>query len=161
MTGDAESCKSICHGVGWPSPAHAAPALANTPPALAAIAAKRDNAFIPRPAPLLLDRVINRRRNNRARKNPNFARAATASCHGMTPPVWRVLSRGAMSLAGLAAIREFPVPPNHNRGLLQCTHDRSAAAADNPKTPINRRSWAIIQGLNRPSASHNDLTLIP
>jgi hypothetical protein len=54
MTGEAESCKSICHGVGWPSPAHAAPAFANTLPALAAIAAKRDNAFIPRPAPLLL-----------------------------------------------------------------------------------------------------------
>src|SRR5262249_33197700 len=54
MTGEAESCRSICHGVGWPSPAHAAPALANTPLALAAIAAKRDNAFMPRPAPLLL-----------------------------------------------------------------------------------------------------------
>jgi hypothetical protein len=37
----------------------------------------------------------------------------------------------------------------------------AAAAADNPKTPINRWSWAIIQGLNRPSAGHNDLTLIP
>src|ERR1700752_4695922 len=54
ITGDAASCKSISHGVGWPSPAHAALALANTPPALAAIAAKRDNAFMPRPAPLLL-----------------------------------------------------------------------------------------------------------
>jgi hypothetical protein len=49
-------------------------------------------------------------------KTLRFARAATASCHGMTPPVWRVLSRGAMSLAGLAAIREFPVPPNHKSG---------------------------------------------
>jgi heme/copper-type cytochrome/quinol oxidase subunit 2 len=67
----------------------------------------------PTPSRTTHKRVINRRRNNRARKNPNFARAATASCHGMTPPVWRVLSRGAMSLAGLAAIREFPVPPNH------------------------------------------------
>jgi hypothetical protein len=39
-----------------------------------------------------------------------------ASRHGMTPPVWRALCRGAMSLAGLAAIREFPVPPNHKSG---------------------------------------------
>ena len=46
MTGVAESCRSICQGVGCPSPASAAPALASNAPAVTAMAVKRENTFI-------------------------------------------------------------------------------------------------------------------
>src|SRR5215831_2343295 len=46
MTGDAASCRSICHGVGWPSPAHAAPALASKIPKISAVALNRDKIGI-------------------------------------------------------------------------------------------------------------------
>src|SRR5689334_24453515 len=81
MTGDAGSCKSICQGVGWPSPAQATPALANTPLALAAIAAKRDNAFMPGPAPLLLMLPTVAATTVNQRAKAKFARTATARRH--------------------------------------------------------------------------------
>jgi hypothetical protein len=68
----------ICQGVGCPRPAQAPPALANTPPALAAIAAKRDNAFMPRPAPLLL--IVSKpspQQPPMSAQNRKFARATT------------------------------------------------------------------------------------
>ena len=46
ITGVAASCMPICHGVGWPSPASAAPAPANRAATVAAMAVKRDNTFI-------------------------------------------------------------------------------------------------------------------
>jgi hypothetical protein len=49
MIGEAESCKSICHGVGWPSPAHATPALASKIPKISAVALNRDNTGIDLP----------------------------------------------------------------------------------------------------------------
>jgi hypothetical protein len=59
ITGDAASCRSICHGVGWPSPAHAAPALASKIPKISAVALNHDNPGItlgsdlPRSRPVL------------------------------------------------------------------------------------------------------------
>src|SRR6516164_7208258 len=46
ITGDAASCRSICQGDGWPSPAHAAPALASKIPKISAVALNRDNPGI-------------------------------------------------------------------------------------------------------------------
>src|SRR5262249_36060496 len=55
MTGEAEPCRSICQGVGWPSPAHAATALASKIPNISAVALNRDNTGIdlPRSWPVL------------------------------------------------------------------------------------------------------------
>ena len=126
ITGDAESCRSICYGVGWPSPAQAAPALANTPPALAAIAAKRDNAFMPRLCSLLL--IL-------PQPLPQQPLISAQTQSSREPPrndatrFGGALFRGAMSLAGLAATREFRFLQTTNPGLLQCTHDRSDSNA--------------------------------
>ena len=46
MTGEAESCSPSCQGVGWPSPAKAAPALAGKIPKISAVALNRDNTRI-------------------------------------------------------------------------------------------------------------------
>src|SRR6516225_5869388 len=109
MTGVAESCRSICQKVGWPSPAHALPMHA-----------------IVKPAP-----------------------AATIKRH----PLRRALSRGAMSLAGLAAIREFRPLQTTNRGLLQCTHD----PMNTSRLPGDKVAGA--NGSRPPWRSHNGLTL--
>src|SRR5215471_2822248 len=58
MTGEAEPCRSICQGVGWPSPAPALPMLAIVKPAPAATMAKRDNAFIPCPLVLISVAIV-------------------------------------------------------------------------------------------------------
>jgi hypothetical protein len=49
MTGEAEPCRSICQGVGWPSPADATPALASKIPKISAVALNRDNTGIDLP----------------------------------------------------------------------------------------------------------------
>ena len=46
ITGEAESCSPICHGDGSPSPAKAAPALANSAAAAIPMVVKRENTFI-------------------------------------------------------------------------------------------------------------------
>jgi hypothetical protein len=46
MIGDADSWSPICQGVGCPSPAHAAPALASKIPKISAVALNRDNLGI-------------------------------------------------------------------------------------------------------------------
>src|SRR5437763_2155500 len=46
MTGDADSWRSICQGVGCPSPANAAPALASKIPKISAVALNPDNTGI-------------------------------------------------------------------------------------------------------------------
>jgi hypothetical protein len=59
MTGEAASCMPSCQGVGWPSSASAAPALANKIPKISAVALNRDNPGItlgsdlPRSRPVL------------------------------------------------------------------------------------------------------------
>src|SRR5215468_11510500 len=89
-----------------------------------------------------------------------------ASRHGELPRY------DATGLAGLVPRRDIPGGLRRDKGISGSSKPQigdccnalmiaAAAVADNPETPINRRSWAIIRGRNRPSAGHNDLTLIP
>src|SRR5207248_3254271 len=73
MTGDADSWRSICQGVGCPSPANAAPALASKVPKISAVARNPDNTGIALGSDLPRSRL--------PRSRPVFGGAGTAQPH--------------------------------------------------------------------------------